>query len=101
MDKVSSFIGRFTRSGKYDQVIEAFTCGCCYWFADILAKRFANDNAEIMYDQVINHFGTQINGRVYDITGDVTDNFCWVPWKDMGDTILVQRIERDCIMFER
>lgn len=101
MDKVNSFISRFTGSGKYDQVIEAFTCGCCYWFADILAKRFADDHAEIMYDQVINHFGTQINGRVYDITGDVTDEFHWVPWKNMSDTILVQRIERDCIMFER
>ena len=101
MDKVNSFISRFTGQGKYGQVIEAFTCGCCYWFADILAKRFSNDRSEIMYDQVMNHFGTQIDGRVYDSTGDVTNDFTWKPWKDMNDTSLVRRIERDCIMFER
>jgi len=101
VDKVNSFISRFTGSGKYEQVIEAFTCGCCYWFADILAKRFYKDGPEIMYDQVINHFGTQICGRVYDITGDVTDDYDWIPWKDLDDISLTQRIERDCIMFER
>ena len=34
-------------------------------------------------------------------TGDVTSDFTWKPWKDMDDTSLVRRIERDCIMFER
>lgn len=101
MDKVNSFISRFTGSGRYEQVIKTFSFGCCYWFAHILAERFAYDGAEIMYDQVVNHFGTQINGRVYDITGDVTDAFEWECWEDLGDALLATRIERDCIMFER
>lgn len=28
-----------------------------------------------MYDQVINHFVTEIYGRLYDITGDVTGKY--------------------------
>lgn len=54
MDEVLDFILRFTNNGKWNSVIESFTCGCCYWFAYILSVRFPN--AIIMYDPVINHF---------------------------------------------
>lgn len=52
-----------------------------------------------MYDEVVNHFGTRIKGKVYDITGDVTNKYAWVPWDEMSDELKKSRIVRDCIMF--
>ena len=49
--------------------------------------------------QTSNHFGTKINGRVYDITGDVTFKYEWKPWSEVDDELLRARIIRDCIMF--
>lgn len=74
-----------------------FTCGCCYWFAVILHSRFPN--SVIMYDQIENHFVTQIENRLYDITGDVTDKYKVIPWDSLDDALLKTRIVRDCIMF--
>lgn len=96
MEEVEGFLARFH---EHDSVDDVFTNGCCYWFAIILACRFAFYGAEIMYDEVENHFGTMVNGRVFDVTGDVTDKFRWVPWKSMSDTLLTSRIVRDCINF--
>lgn len=64
--------------GKWSEVLTSFTCGCCYWFAFILCNRFPE--AVIMYDPVINHFVTQIDGRLYDITGEVTQEYKVVRW---------------------
>ncbi len=77
--EVLGFIDRFTLKGKHQQVIECFTSGCCYWFAHILVYRFMNrmPMPTIMYSPEDNHFATMINGRVYDITGDVTDQANW------------------------
>lgn len=96
MNNVDKFIGRFT---EHEKTEDTFQFGCCYWFAYILFRRFLKDGAKIMYDEVINHFGTQIGGRVYDITGDVTEKYDWRPWDFMSDDLLRKRITRDCIMF--
>lgn len=98
-DKVKKFIQRFNRNWNQEQVVETFSFGCCYWFSFILATRFAADGAVVMYDEVINHFGTKIDGRVYDITGDATDQYNWVPWSSISDESLREIIIRDCIMF--
>ena len=52
-----------------------------------------------MYDQVANHFVAEIDGRLYDITGDVTDAYKVEPWDELEDDLLRSRIIRDCIMF--
>lgn len=96
MKDVENFLKRFHSSENVDEV---FTCGCCYWFAAVLFGRFIRDGATIMYDEVANHFGTRIKGRVYDITGDVTDKYKWVPWESITDSAHRARIVRDCIMF--
>ena len=94
---VAQFLKRFHFS---EDITDVFSNGCCYWFAKILYDRFAlTHGATIMYDEVINHFGTKINGRVYDITGDVTSKYEWKPWADLEDDLLRSRIIRDCIMF--
>ena len=98
MNQIDQFIHRFQGN---DGTILTFTNGCCYWFAVILFIRFMQSGAQIMYDQRVNHFGTLIDGRVYDVTGDVTDGHDWVLWRDMRliDELETARIVRDCINF--
>lgn len=95
-DDVSRFLKRFHSSSDIDDV---FTRGCCYWFSYILFCRFEKSGAKIMYSSVDNHFATMIGGRVYDITGDVTDQYMWENWENFGDSIEKKRIIRDCVMF--
>lgn len=92
--QVDQFIARFHESMDIDDV---FTKGCCYWFAYILSQRFPY--AEIMYDQVANHFAVNINSHLYDITGCVDGQYSMIPWKDFDDDLEEKRIIRDCIMF--
>lgn len=98
-NEVMNFIDRFTSGEKQAAVEECFTCGCCFWFAHILVSRFPQGS--IAYDQIMNHFGCLIDGRVYDITGDVTDCYRWDGWAlvCMQDAALANRVERDCIYF--
>ena len=95
-EDILDFLGKFK---KYGTTEEAFTNGCCYWFSVILTERFKDKGAEIMYDEINNHFGTRIFNRVYDITGDVTEEYSWFRWNDLNDDLLKSIITRDCIMF--
>ncbi len=99
MNEVEKFINHFLVVSPAKNVTEVFTCGCCYWFAYILCGRFAN--AEMMYDPIINHFVVEIDGRLYDITGDVTGQYNVEPWKDFADELEKQRIIDYCITFVR
>lgn len=104
---ILDFIARFTNNGKRQEVIECFSCGCCYWFAEILWNRFTLDVVDtdcyIIYDPIINHWACCIDGRAYDITGDITDNeeYSWHDWNRFmyQDTSLTKRLYRDCINF--
>lgn len=91
---IEHFLARFHLADDVDTV---FTSGCCYWFAVILHCRFPDST--LMYDQVENHFVTQIQGRLYDITGDVTEKYQVEPWDALDDELLRKRIIRDCILF--
>ena len=95
-EKVKNFLKRFHESPDIDEV---FTSGCCFWFAEILFLRFLDSEAQIMYDSAANHFGTKVDGRVYDVTGDVTDDYKWENWNDFSDADQKRRISRDCIRF--
>lgn len=95
--EVLKFINRF--NPKSEDVRSTFMDGCCYWFAFILRHRFFTDDSEIMYDPVANHFGTRIGDAVYDITGNVTEQYNWIPWYRIDDETHRMRIIRDCIKF--
>lgn len=97
--KINDFISKFHKTSKTNDIVEVFTCGCCYWFAYILTGRFPE--TEMMYDQIINHFMVGYNGRLYDITGDVTDNYNAIAWKDFEDELERQRIIQYCIEFSK
>lgn len=96
---VEHFIRSFSYSyqGKRGEVVDCFLNGRCYWFARILKERFVEEETEIMIDYVVNHFGTMIGCRVYDITGDVTDRYNWQKWSDCDDELLRSRIVKGCI----
>lgn len=99
-EQVLCFIDRFTLGGCREQVTEAFTCGCCYWFARVLYERFRLYGAsEIVYDEIENHFGCKVDGRIYDICGDVTERYDWGSWPIWEDPSLTSKILRDCIEF--
>ena len=40
IETILGFIDRFTANGKRKEVIDTFSNGCCYWFANILHSRF-------------------------------------------------------------
>ena len=95
---ILDFIKQFRQFGP--DVEACFTSGMCWHFASILHSRFGHDS-EIMYDPVINHFATRIDDRIYDITGDITDDpdYAWDRWSSYmyRDSKHTERIRRDCI----
>lgn len=95
MKKVNDFISAFHLSSSEDNV---FVSRCSYWFAFILFTRFIRDGATIMFCSSKEHFGTMIDRKVYDITGDVTDSYEWVAW-DTVDDIARRDILHKYIMF--
>ena len=97
-DVILNFISQFNKFGT--QVEDCFTCGMCYHFAEILNLRFIDENTKLLYDQVMGHFAVEINGRIYDITGDITDKsyHCWTDWRWIrdNDPLLAKRIRKHC-----
>lgn len=93
---ILNFIKQFRDLGAEN----CFSNGMCWHFTLILRARFGYENF-IMYDPVINHFATEIDGRIYDITGDITDNseYHWHRWMEYlrQDPVEARRIYRDCI----
>lgn len=65
-ERVCHFIEHFHGSE------DVFLHGCCYWFAFILRERFGGS---IMYDPVAGHFMIMIGTRLFDVRGDVTDQY--------------------------
>lgn len=102
MNEVEKFIRKFKFLAP-SAAEELFLYGDCYYFAIILKERF-KDKAIIKYLIIDNHFITEIDGRMYDIRGDITDIIDYsqlIDWKDMKeyDELLYSRIIRDCINF--
>lgn len=101
---VLGFIGRFSTkmdgSGDDPSMYAHFLMGCCYWFAYILSIRFADYSPVIVHDNVEAHFACCIEGRVYDIRGDITDmDYDWMPWDEYDDETHKKRILEQCINF--
>lgn len=93
-DLILDFIRQFRDLGAEN----CFSNGMCYWFAHILRSRFITEHCHIMYSEIDNHFGCEINGIIYDITG-VAPAYDWEPWYTVNynDPKLAERIKRDCI----
>lgn len=75
-----------------------FLDGNCYYFGMILKSRFPQ--GVLFYEVISGHFITLIDGKYYDWTGVVEPYGYLVEWDkfDEYDSLLKQRIIRDCIM---
>lgn len=95
--QINAFLKRFHPAD--DRVDTVFTNGCCYWFAEILHQRFPS--SRICYNTDYGHFVTEIDGRLYDITGDVTEKYLpkLQAWDSFRDELVKSRIIRDCVNF--
>jgi hypothetical protein len=98
-EKILDFIAHFQRP----DTIEVFTNGMCYWFAVLLRERFGGD---ILYNMAVGHFVCDIDGELYDVTGDVTEQYNYDPmvyWDALPeyDNLLYERLMRDCVRKER
>lgn len=95
---ILDYIEQFQKFGP--QVVDCFSNGMCYHFSLILCTRFPGE-ARRVYDPINNHFATQIDCRIYDITGDITDNldYKWVYWDEYAfeDPLHTEHIRRDCM----
>ena len=89
MKEILHFIRQFR--GAQD----TFLHGCCYWFAEILESRF---NGLKMYHPVLNHFACEIDGKLFDVSGEI-DPKGYEDWYMFTgkDELLTERIIRDCI----
>lgn len=95
--EVANFLHRFHKF-EHD-VTHTFVHGCCYWFAVMMHARFPDSRIMYAYKTRENgdttslgdvkipshacHFVTEIDGRLYDITGDVTEKYEVKPWDEM------------------
>lgn len=94
---ILDFIKKFQNEGT----IKIFTEGCCYWFARILCERFDISlyKTTMMYNNIDGHFAAKINGRLYDITGELNETADWKTWDEFreNEPIYAQTVIRDCI----
>lgn len=88
---------------KFNSVADKFTNGWCYYFSVILCDRFYQDNPEIYYDPIANHFVTRINDVYYDANGIYYDYTILYKWDEyhMIDALDAARVRRDCIVWRR
>lgn len=93
-EKILGFIKSFSSFGK--EVIDCFTCGNCYWFAQILKERFGNI---IVYNPIVNHFASRRRQYIYDITGCISNEgyYDW-EWYKTFEPVESVRIIEQCIM---
>lgn len=68
---LSEFIDRF-KFKHQEELIEVFSKGNCYHFTLILLHLFPN--GEILFNWLLGHFVFRCNEKIYDITGDVTQD---------------------------
>ena len=99
-EQIEKYYKDKSKSGRKDQKSGDFTCGCCCRFAKILHLRFPV--SEIVYGPAANYFAAKIDGRIYDITGDVTEQGKRELWSEyeLGFSFR-DGVVKECIMFCR
>lgn len=70
---VLEFIKNFKESDRSHVLEKTFLQGYCYYFAVILEERFPG--GMILYDKEAAHFVYFYEGKLYDITGNVTGQY--------------------------
>lgn len=96
-NKVLDFISKFQNDGT----IKTFTEGCCYWFAIILCERFnmSGNTTSIVFNPISGHFAANIDGNMYDVTGEIPQSDEWTSWDKWlkEEPVYGETVIRDCI----
>lgn len=92
-------IERFIDGIKNKETVKVFLEEYCYWFAVILKERFGG---EIMFSPEQNHFCCRVDGKLWNISGQVEDNGNWQEWwlYQMNEPLDAERVRKICIMKE-
>lgn len=69
----NEFIAKFKQSNRNKVMEDTFLHGFCYYFAVILKNRFPTGT--ILYDKEAAHFVFSYENKLYDITGNVTNQY--------------------------
>ena len=83
MDKIETFVENFKKGFNKTYLEDVFSNGNCFHFALILEGMF--EDAEIIYDLDLNHFLTNIDGKIYDIKGKSTEPMNWESWETISE----------------
>jgi hypothetical protein len=92
---ILGFIRGFNQAENNDVLKKTFTQEYCYYFSVILRERFPGGT--IVYAPIIGHFLYKIQGKLYDITGEV-DIDIYHDFEIYPDRLQKERIVRDCIL---
>lgn len=95
---ILEFIVNFKRGFNAQVLTEVFTSGNCYHFAVILKDAYPE--GRIAYSQILGHFFLEINGRHYDIAGEIEKPITDVTYFDTlyyTDDALYGRLLMDCV----
>ena len=76
--EVEGYISKITNCFNSGVVTNLLLNTCRGRFALDLCQRF--HPAELMFSERENHFGSLIDGVVYDVCGNVTNRYGWEPW---------------------
>ena len=102
---IQKFKDDFSKDDEEKKLLEThFTCGYCYHFASVLEGmfRYRNHSTDLMYNPIENHFAAKIDGRMYDITGEIYCGDEWVLWADYKklEPLDSERVIKNCIYKE-
>lgn len=95
---------KFIKNFQNEGTVKTFTEGCCYWFAHTLYSwcEFHEEKPQhrMMYNQIDGHFACEINGELFDITGQIERTKEWEPWIDwcLKEPVYRETVVRDCIL---
>ena len=80
-----------------NEIEDTFMNGYCYWFAQMITKRF---NGEIWFNPYICHFAAFVEDRLYDASGMLEDSYGWYNWDGWSamNQYEAAQIERTIIM---
>lgn len=92
---ILDFIQGFNKNENNDVLKKTFTQGYCYYFSVILRERFPGGT--IVYAPIMGHFLYKIQGKLYDITGEVEVD-TYHDFEIYPDYLQKERIIRDCVL---
>ena len=69
---IIEFINEVKRTSTFSNPIYTYTHGLCLDFAKILAEKFSG---QVLLIPEFNHFVCMVNDHLYDITGNVTNQY--------------------------